>query len=90
MTNLWVVRKSLDKDDLFVCEAKGFGRVARVWNGRTDRDHNAFLLAAAPFMRETLEAVNAHFIPCSEADDRHLRLVRAAIATSYMPQGGIR
>ena len=84
-SGLWVVRPSRQNDVLFVCEAKGYARVARMWAGRSLVGENAALAAAAPFMRRTLQEVFETIVPSTPAERAALRLTRAAIETSYLP-----
>lgn len=52
----WKVVKGKKSDELFIeSDTKKGGRLCRLWNGRTHRDGNANLIAAAP---ELLEALN--------------------------------
>lgn len=87
---LFVVRPGHEKDALFICEAKGYARIARLWNGRTERDEYASLLAASPFMRRALKEVLATVTPKNDRERDALRIAKIAVETSYAPQRGVK
>jgi hypothetical protein len=54
----WKVAEGKKADELFIeASTRKGGRIARLWNGRTGRNANAKLIAAAPDMLEALEQV---------------------------------
>jgi hypothetical protein len=87
-TGLWTVRAGRTRDDLFICEAKGLARVARMWNGRSLREENAVLMAAAPAMRFALERVVETVTPRNAVERSVLALASGILQTSYLHQGG--
>lgn len=52
----WKVAEGKKTDELFIeASTRKGGRIARLWNGRSGRNANADLIAAAPDMLEMLQ-----------------------------------